>query len=338
MAGAERRGRGRAAPAPRADHITWLHRGGPSSRWGNLGRWRGVPGEAYADACRALALAVGEAAGIVAGDSVLSLACGGGEELALWAEHFGAAAVMGLEVSPSLAAQARARAEAVHTSGELEVHCADARRIAGQVHGRFHRIVCVDALYHLGARAPLLRAARQRLFAGGSFTFTDLVLDDVPRAAAWRRLALRGGAALAGIAFGEVQDTAAGAARLEAAGFDEVHVQRLDAEVLDGFCAFAARQARRIGGAGRTTAAWRRVALTAWLIRTGREAGLGYALYSGRVTAAAGDRCGTEPGRAPPLEARGTTPAPARSAAPSARVTASADATALSSSGIPGCA
>jgi SAM-dependent methyltransferase len=271
-----------------ADHITWLHHGGRPARWGNFGLWNPGRPRDYAGACRALAHAVGEAAGMRAGDSVLSLACGAGEELPLWAEAFGAVSVMGLEQTPGLAAQARQRAEAAHASCEIEVHCADARRIAQLIGGRFDRIVCVDALYHLGPRAPLLRAARTRLFPGGAFAFTDLVLDR-RGGAAWRQAALRLGAGLTGIDAAEVRSPEECLTLLREAGFDDAQVTRLDDAVLDGFCAFAERQARRIGLAARWSAGWRRVAITAALIRAGRGAGLGYALYSGRVNAAPED-------------------------------------------------
>jgi len=288
---------------------------------------------------------VGSAAGLRAGDSVLSLACGAGEELPLWAEHFGATAVMGLEQAPALAAQARRRAGATQASCEIEVHCADARRLPQLIGGRFDRIVCVDALYHLGPRAPLLRAARQRLFPGGALAFTDLVLDgdDTTRRGpaaepAWRHAALRLGGVLTGVGRHDRLDTAAGLARLRDAGFDEVHVQRLDEAVLDGFCAFAQRQARRIGLAARLSAAWRRVAITTALIRAGRGAGLGYALYTGRVNA----EVDTGDGAANADDATAPAPLPAPwppTPLPSnARTATSADATALSSSGMPGCA
>lgn len=268
-----------------ADHIAWLHRGGRPARWGNFGLWTRGQTRDYADACRALAHAVGEAADMRPDDSVLSLACGAGEELTLWAETFGAASLMGLEQAPALAAQARQRAEAAHASCEIEVHCADARRIAQLIGGRFNRIVCVDALYHLGPRAPLLRAARTRLFPGGAFAFTDLVLDR-RGGTAWRQAVLRLGAGLTGIDAAEVRSAEEGLALLREAGFDEVQVTRLDEAVLDGFCGFVERQGRRIGWAGRLSAGWRRVAITAALIRAGRAAGLGYALYNGRVNAA----------------------------------------------------
>ena len=300
------------APAvPRADHIAWLHHGSSrATRWGNLGLWRRGRGSAdeYASACEALARAVGQAAGMRAGDTVLSLACGGGEELALWAEAFGARAVIGLELTPSLAAQARARAEAIHTGCEVEVFCADVRRLPALVGGRFDRIVCVDSLYHLGPRAPLLRAARERLFAGGGFAFTDLAIDATSASA--RRALLRLAAPLAGIAYTDVLGRESMLAQLRAAGFDEVDAQPLDAAVLDGFCAFAARQAQRIGLAARLSLAWRRVAHTAWLIRQGRAAGLGYTIYVGRVAALDGLNATAGSDKATEVSRPGMAPAP----------------------------
>lgn len=326
----------RSRPVGRPDHIAWLHHGQRPTRWGNLGLWTagtGRPAPAtYAEACAALATAVGEAAGMQADDVVLSLACGGGEELVLWAEHFDVAAVMGVERSPSLAAQARRRVEAAHASCVFDVQCADARHLPNLVHARFHRIVCVDALYHLGDRQPLLRAAKARLYAGGSIAFTDLVLDGRP-ASAWRRAALQAGAGLAGITHAEVRSEAATLAQLQDAGFVDVQARRLDEDVLAGFCRFAEAQGRRIGAAARASAGWRRVALTAWLIRAGLGAGLGYALYSGRVSAERGT------GPEPELEsARARADAPARPAAATRATATSAERTALSSRGMPGCA
>ena len=328
-----------------ADHIAWLHHGARASRWGNLGLWRSGRKPQYADACLALATAVGEAAGLTQGDTVLDLACGAGEELALWVETFGAASVMALELSPSLAAQARQRAEAVTSGCPIDIHCADARHLARQVGGRFDRVLCVDALYHLGERAPLHRAARTLLNAGGSFAFTDLVLEPGRAArSAWRQAALRWGAGAAGIAMEEVVDVDTTTGRLRDAGFDEVQVKRLDAPVLDGFCAFVRWQARRLPLSARLSAGWRRVATTAWLIRTGRAAGLGYALYCGRVRAESPtDLAGlgdTAPGSVEDLAS-----AVARAAAPPGRpakasdttsATTSAERAALSSSGMPG--
>ena len=96
-----------------------------------------------------------------------------------------------------------------------------------------------------------------------------------------RSLWLRGAARLCGVPAGDLCGTTTRAAQLRAAGFTDVQHQRLDAEVLDGFAAFARRQSRQIGRDA-LSAGWRRVAVTAALIPPCRAAGLGYALWSAR--------------------------------------------------------
>jgi SAM-dependent methyltransferase len=243
-----------------------LHRGGASATWGNLGLWPAAPdadAADYASACRALALRVGQAAALGPDQRVLSLACGAGDELALWVAQFGVAHVAGCEIDPA------ARALAQPTAGP---RCSVT---ATPPEGLFDAVVCVDAAYHFSPRAGWLLDSFARLIPGGRLAFTDLVLDGR------RSWLLQGAARLCGVPAGDLADTATRRAQLVGAGFTDVQCQRLDAAVLDGFVAFARRQRRRLGhdawGPG-----WRRVAITAALIPPCRAAGLGYALWSAR--------------------------------------------------------
>jgi SAM-dependent methyltransferase len=276
-----------------------LHRGGRRGTWGSLGLWHDGA-EDYAQACEALARAVGEAAGIRPGERVLSIACGAGDELLLWAQAFGAAEVWGLEQDPLLVAAARQLAQATPLSvgHSVRVLGGDARRL-GQLalpRGRFDRIVCVDAAYHLSPRAEFLAAARALLRPGGRLAFTDLTLGP-PRHPAWR-WALRGAAALTRVPLADIGPLPAHEARLHAAGFVGLQSLALDATVLDGFARHVQRQGPRVS---RTAAHpdWRRPGLTARLIGPCRAAGLGYALFS-----AAAQGTGTDSARATPRAER----------------------------------
>lgn len=237
-----------------------LHRGGPAATWGNLGLW---PASDYAGAGRALAWRVGQAAALGPGQRVLSLACGAGDELALWVASFGVAQACGSETDPV----ARALAEQL-TGPRCSV-------TATPPAGRFDAMLCVDAAYHFSPRTDWLSDSFARLQPRGRLAFTDLVLEG--RRSWW----LRGAARLCGVPAADLCDTATRAAQLRAAGFTDVQHQRLDEEVLAGFVAFVGRQRRQIGrqawGPG-----WRRVAVTAALIPPCRAAGLGYALWSAR--------------------------------------------------------
>ncbi len=281
-----------------------LHRGGRSGTWGSLGLWH-EGADDYAEACEALARAVGLAAGIQPGERVLSIACGAGDELLLWARGFGAAEVCGLERDTTLVAAARARLQRTPLAPgtHVQVLAGDAAQLATMALPRRHfdRIVCVDAAYHLSPREPFLQAVRRLLAPGGRFAYTDLTLG-APRQRAWR-WALQGAAALTGVPLRDIVPLPAQVARLRRAGFDDVQSMALDAMVLDGFARHVRRQGPRVA---RTALHpdWRRPGLTARLIGPCRAAGLGYAVLSGRAT-------------------------------PSDTATASAERTALSSKGTP---
>jgi MPBQ/MSBQ methyltransferase len=289
-----------------------LHRGGRAGTWGSLGLWLDGDGPSdgdYARACEALARAVGRAAGIRPGDRVLSLGCGAGDELLLWAHEFGAAEVCGVERDPALAAAARTLLERQPppAGAQVQVLCADAMQLATLrlPRRRYDRIVCVDAAYHFSPRGAFLRAVHARLRPGGRLALNDLALEPAARGG-WRRLlrgVLRGAALLTQVPLSELLPLPAQRARLREAGFVDVQSLALDEAVLGGFARHVRAQGPRVA---RTLwhPDWRRPALTAALIGPCRAAGLGYALLSGEAT-------------------------------PNAAATDSAERTALSSSGTP---
>jgi len=249
-----------------------LHRGGPDGTWGNLGLWDNA--HRYAEACRALALHVGTAAGIRAGDRVLGLACGAGEELLLWAEHFGASHVTGVEVDPSSANRARERCGAIRTS-QFTVLTRSALDLQSLPAQGFDRVVCVDAAYHLTPRTAFLSAARQSLRPGGTLAYTDLTLAHRPGRA------LRATAHACGMDADDLTTPREQVARLAAAGFAAIETEALDGRVLAGFSTFTLRQTRNLGFDA-VRHGWRRPLATALLIRALRGSGLGYALLKGQ--------------------------------------------------------
>ncbi len=245
-----------------------LHHGGTAADWQNLGLWPASHEQQpdYAGACRALAMRVGEAAGMQRGDRVLSIACGAGEELDLWTSAFGASEAIGLEPDAGACAQAERRGRTLIHGG-----------LAQTPTTRFHRVICVDAAYHISPRRDFLQTAHRALLPGGTLAFTDLIVDR-PMGAA-----MRAAARACRIDPQELVDTDTAMARISTAGFTDVRCERLDESVLDGFRHFAALQSRRIG-MGRWHSSWWPAAVTARLVLPARARGLGYALFSGRAT------------------------------------------------------
>jgi SAM-dependent methyltransferase len=239
-----------------------------------------------------LALAVGRAAGLAPGSRVLSVACGAGEELRLWRQQFGVAAVCGVE-------REAAAVRAAYADGGLgEGHTCvlpgsgSALLALGLQPGSFDAVVCVDAAYHLNPRSAFLQGAFTLLRPGGRLAYTDLLLDDaappdIPSVAAsaawkrpaWKRTLLRASARACGLSAAELPSPQAHLKALQALGYIEPSLRRLDVEVLDGFARHVRGQAQR-HGLSAWQAAWRRPAITARLIGPCRAAGLGYALIA----------------------------------------------------------
>lgn len=265
-----------ARPRP-TDERTLLHRGGTDGAWGNLGLWS--DGSDYAAACRALALTVGQAAGLRPGDRVLAVACGGGAELPLWIDAFGAASVLGIERDARRAAEAEAAHGHRAPAGCIQVLQRDAMDTLppALARGGFDAVLCVDAAYHLSPRARWLTHVHRLLRPGGRLAYTDLVLDGQRAGSPLLRRAARA----CGVPFDDLADADGQSRRLQQTGFTDVAVQRLDHAVLGGFARHVRRQSWRLGAAA-LGPAWRRPLATALLIPPCRAAGLGYALWSAR--------------------------------------------------------
>jgi SAM-dependent methyltransferase len=260
---------------PPTDDCTLLHRGGTEGAWGNLGLWS--DGADYAAACRALALAVGRAAGLQAGDRVLAVACGSGAELPLWIDDFGAASVLGIEHDARRAAEAQAAHGLREPVGSIQVLHGDAMDTLppALARGGFDAVLCVDAAYHLSPRSRWLTQTHRLLRPGGRLAYTDLVLDGQRARAALLHRAARA----CGVPWDDLADDDGQRVRLQQAGFTNLSLQRLDDPVLGGFARHVRRQSWRLGSAA-LGSAWRRPLATALLIPPCRAAGLGYALWS----------------------------------------------------------
>lgn len=235
-----------------------LHRGGRPGIWGNLGLWRSGSDD-YATACRALASEVGSAARIAAGDHVLSIACGAGDELVVWVDEFSAAQATGIEIDQACTAATLAALPRV-----LPAH--------------FDRVVCVDAAYHLSPRQAFIDAAFGLLRPGGRLAYTDLVVDGDRGFGHIGAPLLRAAARLCGVPAADLGPAEKSIARLATAGWVDIESSRLDEAVLGGFRRFVRMQGRRLGSSA-WSAGWRRSAVTAGLIPLCRAAGLGYALF-----------------------------------------------------------
>lgn len=231
--------------------------------WGNLGDWTATT--EYAQACRQLALRVGQAAKLQPQDHVLDLACGYGASLQLWPDVFGVRHVTGLEYRArcvdSIRRQAPACLDAI-VQGRFDVLPAPAELPSRS----FDAALCVDAAYHAASLNAFAAFAAQLLRPQGRFAFTTLVrpLNERQPALlnAWPMPFML---AQAGIPAASVLSEVEVVAVLSRQGFANISVQYLDAEVLQGFHAFIQRRRQKLSWARQASAGWLKIQATAWL-------------------------------------------------------------------------
>lgn len=148
---------------------------GHATLWGNLGDWSQASD--YVDAAGALALRLGEAAGLRPGQTVVDLGSGAGDQLRLWVEAFGVGHVTGVERDPELASQARRRLSEWGLDGRVSVVAGDAAD-APWSDDSADCTLALDSAYFFQGRAAFLQRCRAVLRPNGVLAVTDLLLGE----------------------------------------------------------------------------------------------------------------------------------------------------------------
>ncbi len=225
------------------------------ARWNNLGAWDETAD--YTQACTALAGLHGEAAGLVAGQRVLELACGFGAGIDLWRERFGISEVCALELRPRCVEAMRDRlADGKDTQlyqGRLDAPLPVALR-----ERRFHAVLCVDAAYHARSLEDFLATACEALTADGRLVFSTLVWADTP-APAWRRALAGRLLRAAGIPPGSLVSDERLRETLRRSDLHESRLEPLTGRVLPGFHRWVTRRHALLPQRLRWSAAWLKV-------------------------------------------------------------------------------
>jgi len=99
-----------------------------------------------------MALAVGDAAGIQRGSSVLDIGCGMGDSLLLWKRQYGCREVIGVNITESECTAARQLVD-----GSCKVAHEDGIEYLKYTSDKVDVVVSVDALYHVDTRRAFLQ-------------------------------------------------------------------------------------------------------------------------------------------------------------------------------------
>jgi SAM-dependent methyltransferase len=254
-------------------------------RWSNLGRWSveahdllasaDAPGiaHAYPLACQRLAEWVGDLAQVAPGQILLDLCVGEGGSVYHWLERAGASCVDAVELRP----EALSRLSRDPPPGLGACLAADLRdpvlttRLPA---GRYDRVLCLDALYHVDPPGRVWRLAAHALKPGGMLGFSTLLRRGGSRPHAGLRAVLR----LARIDEAALFDPAGLEVELARHGLVDMRLSWGTELVLAGFARFVRQRAGSLTRRQKLAPGWLKIAATARLAEAIiRDGSLGYA-------------------------------------------------------------
>ncbi|OQO89779.1 SAM-dependent methyltransferase [Saccharomonospora piscinae] len=154
-----------------------------STTYMNYGYWEDGCAD-IDEAGEAMARLLGDAAGITRGDTVLDVGFGHGDQDFLWLRERDPARVLGLNITPSHVASARARAEADGVADRLDFREGSATEVPFP-DGMFDRVVALECAFHFRPRTAFLAESFRVLRPGGTLAVLDVlpVEKDIPQSA-----------------------------------------------------------------------------------------------------------------------------------------------------------
>lgn len=199
--------------------------------WANLGLWK--DGDIYAAAAERLACAVADAAGLRAGQTVLDLGAGLGQQCALWHSRYAVGSI--LAVNPDQ--QQRNRLQA-YLQPEDRILCQGApEALCNLATHSIDVAISVDAAYFISKRQQFWSELARVLRPGSLFAWTDIARSPPPNrlSALGTELAQRS-LSLAGIDGQQMHTPHQLQTQLHSLGWSMERREDLTTGVFTGFC------------------------------------------------------------------------------------------------------
>jgi erythromycin 3''-O-methyltransferase len=143
------------------------------TRYTNIGYWASDD-TTVDEACEAAAVLLADEAGLAAGQDVLDVGCGYGDQDFLWLRDHRPRTISALDVAPHQIEPARRRASAEGVDDRLDFRVGTATELPFP-DGTFDRVVTLDAAMHFYTRAAFFREAYRVLRPGGVLGTVDTI-------------------------------------------------------------------------------------------------------------------------------------------------------------------
>jgi microcystin synthetase protein McyJ len=206
--------------------------------WLNLGYWREAL--SYPQAASALACLLADRAELSPGDTLLDVGFGFGEQDLLWAERYGVAKIIGVNVTPLHVERAQARVRARGLEGRIDLRLGSATAL-DFAPASFDKVTALECAHHFDTRETFFAQAFSVLRPGGRGARADGLPLPGQAAPGWfGRMVLRRWAYV----LENFYDRDAYCDKLRAAGFVEVRCTSIREQVYPGICKYADQRRR----------------------------------------------------------------------------------------------
>lgn len=150
------------------------HNLGEQTRFINMGYW--AEASHYDQACRDLALKLGQLAELGPHDQVLDVGCGFGEQDMLWMQHFAPREITAISITPLQIAAARRQ----QRHPRLHFLVADATHLPF-ADASFDKVLALESAFHFQTREGFFAEARRVLRPGGLLVLADSLPYQTPK-------------------------------------------------------------------------------------------------------------------------------------------------------------
>jgi cyclopropane fatty-acyl-phospholipid synthase-like methyltransferase len=203
----------------------------------NLGYWKDAT--TYDGAAQALANLLGEAAGLCDTDAVLDVGCGFCDQDLYWAERFRTKQIIGLNITEHQIHIAKQRIERAGMSDCIEVRFGSATAIP-LPDASVNKVVALESAFHFNTREIFFREAMRVLKPGGKLALADIA--GYRQTANGDKLSEKIGKILWQMPDENMYTADVFRKKLEATGFENVHVESIRDLVFAPFRNFARKR------------------------------------------------------------------------------------------------
>ncbi|KAM0748208.1 S-adenosyl-L-methionine-dependent methyltransferase [Meredithblackwellia eburnea MCA 4105] len=214
--------------------------------WNNMGLWSPST-KSFAEACSALARAVGDKVKLGPTDRIADVGCGNGDSLLLWKRYYRAEKVVGFTSlhAHTQTAQALLKTEGFSES-EASCHVGDGAGCLRTWEGLAPTaIVSIDAAYHFNTRNDCLASAFTTLAPNGRLGLTDLLL--APNLTFKDKMFMRIICLFSHVPWANMHDQVEYEAQIRLTGFHDVQVEDISSRVFLPLASYIKEKDRKFG-------------------------------------------------------------------------------------------